>query len=326
MRAETIALGLLLPAIGFAGGILALTRPASAGTLMLVCGIGGILTAFLGWPHFAYSRAYMYASLPFFAGAALSLTASREYHRGRRLVLALGVTGGVLGGFGAIPAFTYQCPVMIPWTSLVFLMALGGGILALSKPKVAGRLLLLSAVGGWLAPVGMIALRWGIRLELGLFLPVAHYFLAGLLLIAGGALALNLAKERPAAINGAMVLGIIGGLLAGLCALVVDPPFMLQAEELLFWKIHYCIWVLLYPIMGFTAGILALKRPKAAGTLMLISGVSGGIGYYLLRDVPLAWLFGGYESRSLRKPVTMQHRGASGGAALPRGSGGHIER
>ncbi|MCL0065654.1 hypothetical protein M1N79_02045, partial [Dehalococcoidia bacterium] len=224
-----------------------------------------------------------------------SLTAAGEYRRGSRLILALGVTGAVLGGFGAFPAFSFRCPVMILWTSLVFLMALGGGILALSKPKMAGRLLLLSAAAGWLAPVGMIALQWGIRLELGLLLVIAHYSLAGLLLIAGAALALNLAKERPAAINGAMVLGIIGGLLAGLCALVVDPPFMLQAEKLLSWKIHYGIWVLLFAVMGFTAGMLAPKRPKAAGTLMLISGVSGGIGYYLLRDVPWEWLFGGYE-------------------------------
>ncbi|MCL0029687.1 hypothetical protein M1N19_01810 [Dehalococcoidia bacterium] len=321
MRAETIALGLLLPAIGFAGGVLALTRPALAGALMFICGVSGILAAFQDWPHHAYAMGYMYSSLPFFVGAALSFTAPGEYRRGgrltsalgvgrgilggfgampafarrSRLILALGVAGGVLGGFGAFSAFTYQCPVMIPWTSLVFLMAVGGGILAVTRPKVGGGLMLLAAIAGWLAPVGMIALQWGIYLNWMGFYVAAFYFLAGLLLIAGGALALTSRKEQPAAINAAMVLGIIGGLLAGVCALVVDPPFMLQAEELLFWKIHYGIWVLLFAVMGFTAGILALKRPKAAGTLMLISGVSGGIGYYLLRDVPLAWLFGGYE-------------------------------
>ncbi len=245
MRAETIAIGLLLPAIGFAGGILALTKPASGGTLMLICGMGGILAAFLDWPHFAYAMGYTYASLPFFVGAAISFTAPGEYRlgrrptlplgigrgvlggfgaipaftRGSRLILALGVAGGVLGGFGSFPAFTYQCPVMIPWTSLVFLMAVGGAILALIKPKMGGRLMLLAAVAGWLAPVGMISFQWGIYLNLMGFYVAAFYFLAGLLLIAGGILALRSGKEQPAAISVAMILGISGGLFAGLCAL-----------------------------------------------------------------------------------------------------------
>jgi hypothetical protein len=34
--------------------------------------------------------------------------------------------------------------------------------------------------------------------------------------------------------------------------------------------------------MGFTAGILALARPKVAGILMLISGISGYVGFFAL--------------------------------------------
>jgi hypothetical protein len=79
-----------------------------------------------------------------------------------------------------------------------------------------------------------------------------------------------------------MVLRIMGGLFAAVSALRISPPYMLQereAWEILMWKILVPIWVLLFPVMGFTAGILALARPKVAGILMLISGISGFVGF-----------------------------------------------
>jgi hypothetical protein len=43
--------------------------------------------------------------------------------------------------------------------------------------------------------------------------------------------------------------------------------------------------------MGFTAGILALARPKVAGILMLISGISGYVGFFALGLHPHYELF-----------------------------------
>jgi len=193
-----MALGLVLPAIGITGGALSLTRPAPGGTVMLVSGTSGIVASFLGWHHFAYSVAYMFASVPLITGAALSFTAPMAYPRGSRLVMALGIGAGLLGAFGAGPAFHFRCPVLIPWTILVFLMAIGGAMLALTRPKAAGALMLLIDIAGWLVPVGMIALAWGIRLELAGIYVAGLYFLAGFLLIAGGILSFLFSRKRGA--------------------------------------------------------------------------------------------------------------------------------
>lgn len=292
---ETMALALILPAIGIAGGALALTRPASGGTVMLIAVISSILASFLGWPHFAYSGAYMLAGFPLIPGAALSLTASRGYHRVSRLVMALGITAGVLGAFGAMPAFDFRCPVMIPWTILVFLMAVGGGILALTRPKVAGTLMFLSAIAGWLAPVGMLLVGWGVGLELGGIFVAACYFLAGLLLLIGGTLALTSHNKQTAATIATMVLGITGGLIATGGVYTMPDPFMLQEKAALAWGILFPIWVLLFPVMGYIAGLLALAKPKASGILMIVSGISGYLGTFLFlfvlpnRDWHVVW-------------------------------------
>jgi peptidoglycan/LPS O-acetylase OafA/YrhL len=88
-----------------------------------------------------------------------------------------------------------------------------------------------------------------------------------------------------------MVLGIMGGLIAALWTLEARPPFMLQDIEA--WETLRRIWVLLYPVMGFTAGILALARPKVAGILMLISGISGYVGFFALdQSLNLFLLYG----------------------------------
>jgi peptidoglycan/LPS O-acetylase OafA/YrhL len=85
-----------------------------------------------------------------------------------------------------------------------------------------------------------------------------------------------------------MVLRIMGGLIAALCTLTADAPYMLMDREA--WETLRRIWVLLFPVMGFTAGILALARPKVAGILMLISGISGYVGFFAL-DQPLYTVF-----------------------------------
>jgi hypothetical protein len=173
-------------------------------------------------------------------------------------------------------------------------IAIAGGAIALYKPTLGGTLMLLSATGSlgvaiinffpWISPfVTDTALT-------------ATYSLTTILLIPGGALALASRKDRPAStkaamvlasrkerptsIKAAMVLGIMGGLIAAWCALVVHPPFMLQEAEA--WETLRRIWVLLFPVMGFTAGILALARPKVAGILMLLSGISGYVGFFVL--------------------------------------------
>ena len=47
-----------------------------------------------------------------------------------------------------------------------------------------------------------------------------------------------------------------------------------------YWSIDLAVWVLLFPVMGFIAGVLGVPKPRVAGLLMLISGLGGGfIGF-----------------------------------------------
>ncbi|MFW0858722.1 MAG: hypothetical protein AAGB97_00815 [Dehalococcoidia bacterium] len=103
-------------------------------------------------------------------------------------------------------------------------------------------------------------------------------------------LSLASSSERPAAIYAAMLLAVFGALFAALCALSVrlqllfaTPWLVLERAGLLpEWIILYWIWVVLFPVMGFAAGVLVLTRPKVAGALMFISALCGFIGSLIL--------------------------------------------
>jgi hypothetical protein len=275
-RAEPAAWNFLVLFVGIVGGVLALTRPVVAGTLMLVTGIGGLIAAhvFIGLTFFLLPT-----FVPLFLlilGDIIALTAREKQPACSVHAMGLGILGGLIG----IPGVNYGIRVFpeqfVAWGFLCSLMAMaiGGGMIALYKPTLGGTLMLLSGIGSlgitirsyvfWIPPAYWPFFDATFR--------VVHP-LATILLIPGGALALASRRERPASIKAAMVLGIMGGLIAAWCALGAVPPFMLQEREA--WETLHRIWVLLFPVMGFTAGILALARPKVAGILMLISGISG---------------------------------------------------
>jgi hypothetical protein len=224
------------------------------------------------------------------SGGIIALTGREKQPAARVVARALGIFGGLLGGFGVFVVIVAIPEGLVIWGFLCSLMAIAGGAIALDRPALAGTLILLSAVGG-------VGLAFTILFTEHIYcwaqpenIPIILYPFATLFLIPGGILALTSCKERlPASINAATVLGIVGGLFAAVSALGVSPPFMLQereAWEILMWEILVPIWVLLFPVMGFTAGILALVRPKVAGILMLISGISGYVGLFVLDLLP----------------------------------------
>jgi hypothetical protein len=251
---------------------------------MLVTGIGSFIAT--GVFDFAAPVAYPPITLPLITAGALALTVREKQPAARVAARALGIFGGLIGGFGVFVAIVAIPEGLVIWGFLCSLIAIAGGVIALNRPALAGTLMLLSAVGGIGAVVmifvlGTVPLCWA---DPGAAFIILYPF-AALFLIPGGILALTSCKERPASINAAMILGIVGGLFAAVSALGVSPPFMLQereAWEILMWEILVPIWVLLFPVMGFTAGILALVRPKVAGILMLISGISGCVGFFAL--------------------------------------------
>ncbi|MCL0049092.1 hypothetical protein M1N13_02205 [Dehalococcoidia bacterium] len=171
----------------------------------------------------------------------------------------LGVFGGVIGMSRILePLFIPLPPVEAVLGILAFLMAIGGAVLTLARPRVGGILMLLASIVEWSGFID--SPLWNT-----------------LFLVPGGALALASEKKRPAAIYVAMALGIIGGLYAGVAPLTALSVLVWKQgiEELLFWT-----WVLLFPGMGVLGGILVLEKPKVAARLMFISAISGPVGLY----------------------------------------------
>jgi hypothetical protein len=107
------------------------------------------------------------------------------------LATILGILGGIGGGIVSVILIVIgnlgiglgapRGPLLTGrgWAGLLLsLLGIAGGALAISRPKIAGILMLVSALGGF------IALMVG-------------YVFGGPLLIAGGVLALVAARERP---------------------------------------------------------------------------------------------------------------------------------
>jgi hypothetical protein len=222
------------------------------------------------------------------AGAAYTFGVSEKRPRIRVAAMVLGVFAGVWGAVW-IPPFPLQETI---GGILASLMAIGGGVLALKRPRVAGILMLLGAIVGKITMFDL-------------------YIFNNLFLLPGGALALAPEKKqpaapdekRPAAIYAAMVLGIMGGLFAVYCAfvgLVARDPWMLgifpkEIDMVVLW-----IWIFLFPGLGLLGGILVLARPKVAGRLMLISGLIGPpVGIFVLLAAIELFLFVFYALASL---------------------------
>jgi len=202
------------------------------------------------------------------AGAVYILGVKKKRPPIRIVAAGLGVLGGVMGAIPSLslllfprpgwPGFFLYAPAM--WGTLASLMAIGGGILALERPRVGGILMLLGAVVGWSAMIDA-------------------YFHTSFFLLPAMVLALAPEKKRPAAIYVAMSLGIIGGLFAVVSAFAgaAEILWMYRGREefpFVFWT-----WVLLFPGMGLPAGVLVLAKPQVAGILMVISAISGVAGF-----------------------------------------------
>jgi hypothetical protein len=276
--------GFVVLVVGIVGGVLAaLTKSVVAGILMLVTGIGGFIAAYVFFGRALFYLPTFVAFLLLIPGGIIALTARDKQPACSVHAMGLGILGGIIASGGVEYSIRVWPEQFVSWGFLSALTAsaIAGGAAALYRPTLGGTLMLLSAIGSLGITImgyvpGVQPPDWPFAIaEFRVMYP-----LATILLIPGGALALASRKERPASIKAAMVLGIMGGLIAAWCALMARPPFMLQETEA--WETLRRIWVLLFPVMGFTAGILALARPKVAGILMLISGISGYVGFFAL--------------------------------------------
>jgi hypothetical protein len=90
--------------------------------------------------------------------------------------------------------------VLVLVVGIVGIVGIGGGVLALTRPVVAGTLMLITGIGGLIA-----------NLVFNLFVVLGPTFAAFFLLISGGVIALT-AREKPAGRVVTMVLGILVGL------------------------------------------------------------------------------------------------------------------
>jgi len=298
VHAEILTLGVVLSVVGIVGGILALVRPAVGRILMLASAVGGFSVPFaLFWQESIWQGVgWIIRPFPAFpvlivgVSGALLLVTWKKPSRARIAALVLGIVAALMsagaaqitiGRIGEGPA------ALSPFFSFIGIV---GGILALARPRIAWMLMVVAGIGCFLAAVVFF---FAVFFAYGEIVPLLAYILAGLLFItAGGMLALASSRERPAAIYTAMLLGVIGGLFATLCALAIrfpllflTPWLMLQREGLLLaWNIQYWIWVALFPVMGFVAGVFVLARPRVAGALMFISALSGYIGFLGLAE------------------------------------------
>jgi len=65
----------------------------------------------------------------------------------REAAMVLGIIGGAIGILALFTAL--EVLGILAWGILSSLMGIAGGALALTKPKVAGILMLASAISGW---------------------------------------------------------------------------------------------------------------------------------------------------------------------------------
>jgi hypothetical protein len=188
----------------------------------------------------------------------------------RIAAMVLGIIGGLISAGGVFEDIIRGFPAeYIAWEGLLFpIMAIAGGVLALVKPAVGGILMLVSAIGGFVAAY----LHWPI------FGWGGFYIFASFLLIAGSALSFAAYKKLPAVRVVAMVLGIFSGLFLSLLfhAMIhlghgngdLVPGVVLSLMAI--------------ASMAIAGGALALVRPAVGGTLMLVGGIVSGIGSYII--------------------------------------------
>ncbi|MBT9140988.1 MAG: hypothetical protein DDT30_01574 [Dehalococcoidia bacterium] len=187
LTGEVLSAVLLLPVMAIAGGLLALTRPAAAGILMLISGIGGIVFPFLGWRLDDFGLVSPFVTLLLIPGGILALAAACEKHPPARIAaMVFGTLAGFVGTFGVASTGAMAGEILI-WGLLCSLMAIIGGVLTLTRPTIARTLMLLSGIGSFGAAVLVIIFEAFVLWDDGFF--VASYFIAGFLLILGGALA-----------------------------------------------------------------------------------------------------------------------------------------
>lgn len=217
--ARPLAWGILLPT-AIAAGALALTKPKLAGILMVASVIsGGHALGFIG-----FSLAYVIVIFSFIPGCARALAlASREEQPAaaiaavvRKVARFFGFAGGSAGILGLM-FIVWEVPqaeaMIAAWPTLFSLvMAIGGGALAPTKPKLAGILMLASAISGWSAffsmlGVGVFLCGWSI-LVFGIMQYLASWFL-----LPGTTLALTSNKKWRATTYVIMTLGIMGAMI-----------------------------------------------------------------------------------------------------------------
>ncbi|MCL0065756.1 hypothetical protein M1N79_02575 [Dehalococcoidia bacterium] len=185
--------------------------------------------------------------------------------KARRLAAILGVIGGLLWFVSALRPFLdpFLNPPLevLALGVLLSLAGILGGILAMTKPGRGGTLMLVSGIGGFFA-LFLVFWFWldGVwRGELWFWalFPTAHVFTVAV----GGALVMAAWEQRSRARIAALVLGIIAGLVS---ASVAQRGMRFIQEEFL-------VLGVICSLMGIAGAALALARPRAAGTLMLVS-------------------------------------------------------
>ncbi|MCL0037080.1 hypothetical protein M1N15_00410 [Dehalococcoidia bacterium] len=153
----------------------------------------------------------------------------------RKAAMVLGIIGGAIGMFTVYiildwPPASFILNILnwrvglrvdlVPsaaWYFLSSLVAIGGGVLALTRPKVAGILMLSSIINN----AGAFFLAGGEASCAAFALTVSpSYLLASSFLASGGILALISSRERPAWV---VLAGIIAGLLGGPVVAYLGP-------------------------------------------------------------------------------------------------------
>ncbi|MBT9143599.1 MAG: hypothetical protein DDT29_02007 [Dehalococcoidia bacterium] len=258
---EQLAWVLFLCTMGFGGGVLALIKPAVAGILMLISGIGSFAVALI--------VGYAPLTLPLIAGGALALAACAKQPAARAAASALGILAGILGALGAYITFFLR-PGELLYSLMLFLfplIAIAGGVIVLSRPAVGGILMVVTWIG-FFCMACMVADEVGFCPQskiTEILLSIFACITASLLLLAGAILALADPQSRSVARIVPLVLGISAGVIGALGVyggVPVVPGGFLALGVLL-------------STMGIAGAVLTRSRPGVAGTLMLVSGIGG---------------------------------------------------
>ncbi|MCL0089128.1 hypothetical protein M1O54_02015 [Dehalococcoidia bacterium] len=150
----------------------------------------------------------------------------------RKAAMVLGIIGGAIGLLIAYNivyiildwvVFRVRLAPVAAWFFLSSLAAIGGGVLALTRPKVAGILMLSSIINN--AGAFLLLALEGPNLP-PIFTFIA-YPLASSFLASGGILALISSRERPVRTR-VVLAGIIAGLLGGPVVAYLGLPFLIS--------------------------------------------------------------------------------------------------